>query len=1456
MDDQGNPYRAGAEVAQLPHDDMGVVAAEDGEAVSPFRSGNSAGLPDSSEVPASSGQPAPPGAAANDGGSRGDGEGASLGGRQVSVAEDRAGPAEGTTGPPDSTSSITGALARTSLSPLVVPSNSELPGSMLHPAAPALGSPLKKGLQGSPRRGALGLPQSSAPVRTLSGLSSHELHAASYASTRPSVTVVRAMSGGLEQRIPILSRLPTKDFGAHPLFCNKLRHTRLVCKVRGVSNSSAALVSNWRMKSKMKTVSVALLLCLNIGYDPPDVIKLAPCARLECWTDPYGQQPQKAMREIGDKLIDQYQRWQGRARVKLYKDPTVDEARKACASCRRHARQERALFHYNGHGVPRPTPNGEIWMFNSSYTQYIPLSVDDLQVWLGNPAIYVFDCSGAGVIVQKFLQFAKQRRESARSDSVNQDPEGLRARQNQEAMSEEHILLAACQAHERLPQQEMLPADVFTACLTTPITIALRWFLSRSLLGGEGLTPEMIDKIPGRLGDRKTPLGELNWIYTGITDTIAWNVMPRELFQKLFRQDLLVASLFRNFLMADRIMRTVNCTPVSHPQLPDTFSHPMWHAWDLATERCLAQLPRLLDGSATKFQPSTFFTEQLTAFEVWLQHGSRSSPPPEQLPIVLQVLLSQSHRLRALQLLAQFLDMGPWAVDLALSVGIFPYVLKLLQTTAAELQSLLVFIWAKILALDYTCQTDLIKADSQLYFITFLDSYAAEDEKAMAMFVLSMTCYRYPKGQYACLTSNILQEILKCLDAETHLLQMWSLLCLGRLWNSFQEAVSIGFKQRAREAICRFLDSDVVELRAAAVFAIGCAISLPVEDQEHTPGEGERLQQARRKATELKFASMLVNMSWDASPMVRLEVSVALSRLLVSHEESFREAKAILAEDGGEGNGLGTLSPGSLRSRGSAIDNPIAAQNYDSGTLSDTDPDLYDSEREFKQAALLEKANEGLNEESEMHVYSVLLDRINTLCADPSPRVAFVSRDALRAVDLEVPQRGGINIVSSTTTTDAFAGKSHRGSSPGLWSSPIFSWKNKSSLPLSANAHSAASASPPSGIVRMRGRDSHSRLFSASSKTQRAPYGSHGSHSPSESLLGSEKAPGSRFRSEGSSTTPQDRDELEHAGCGSTLESDLYGWAVAQWSRPILASGAHAIMLPPDQAEEDLIEFRARTGSGNPVVGHQPVTLLTAEARSEIVVRGVTECRMQKTSPMSEPLGSVELGSACTSLHFNSFVPHLYLGDAMGHISIWDYESNASVGSMHVDESHRGTPTHTPYPVEVLSLNELGHPVLLAGCSDGTVVLWRAQAHEADYHHASAFRAHYADRPIPMLRGQMPFAESFTQRPPICLTLQAGSGHLYTFGEDLDPIRQWDLEQERCVSEVATEYARGVCSLSSHVLGGATLAAGCVNGQLKFFDTRARNSFCGSCKPFGAPLLKLYVQPSGSQDKVRIDRLD
>ena len=45
----------------------------------------------------------------------------------------------------------------------------------------------------------------------------------------------------------------------------------------------------------------------------------------------------------------------------------------------------------------------------------------------------------------------------------------------------------------------------------------------------------------------------------------------------------------------------------------------------------------LLENEKLEFQPSPFFNEQLTAFELWLEHGSNDKKPPEQLPIVLQV---------------------------------------------------------------------------------------------------------------------------------------------------------------------------------------------------------------------------------------------------------------------------------------------------------------------------------------------------------------------------------------------------------------------------------------------------------------------------------------------------------------------------------------------------------------------------------------------------------------------------------------------------------------------------------------------------------------------------------------------------------------------------------------------------------------------------------------------------
>uniref|UniRef100_A0ABK0LJY4 Regulatory associated protein of MTOR, complex 1 n=1 Tax=Rattus norvegicus TaxID=10116 RepID=A0ABK0LJY4_RAT len=570
-----------------------------------------------------------------------------------------------------------------------------------------------------------------------------------------------------------------------PLAFMKKRHCE---KIEG----SKSLAQSWRMKDRMKTVSVALVLCLNVGVDPPDVVKTTPCARLECWIDPLSMGPQKALETIGANLQKQYENWQPRARYKQSLDPTVDEVKKLCTSLRRNAKEERVLFHYNGHGVPRPTVNGEVWVFNKNYTQYIPLSIYDLQTWMGSPSIFVYDCSNAGLIVKSFKQFALQREQELEVAAIN--PNHPLAQMPLPPSMKNCIQLAACEAHELLPMIPDLPADLFTSCLTTPIKIALRWFCMQ----------KCVSLVPG---------------------------VTLDLIEK--------------------------------------------QAWDLAVDICLSQLPTIIE-EGTAFRHSPFFAEQLTAFQVWLTMGVENRSPPEQLPIVLQVLLSQVHRLRALDLLGRFLDLGPWAVSLALSVGIFPYVLKLLQSSARELRPLLVFIWAKILAVDSSCQADLVKDNGHKYFLSVLaDPYMPAEHRTMTAFILAVIVNSYTTGQEACLQGNLIAICLEQLSDPHPLLRQWVAICLGRIWQNFDSARWCGVRDSAHEKLYSLLSDPIPEVRCAAVFALGTFVGNSAERTDHST------------TIDHNVAMMLAQLINDGSPMVRKELVVALSHLVVQYESNF-----------------------------------------------------------------------------------------------------------------------------------------------------------------------------------------------------------------------------------------------------------------------------------------------------------------------------------------------------------------------------------------------------------------------------------------------------------------------------------------------------------------------------------------------------------------------------------------
>jgi regulator-associated protein of mTOR len=317
----------------------------------------------------------------------------------------------------------------------------------------------------------------------------------------------------------------------HPIRVSSLLHHHSLLARGGVNggidndNIANALISKtamqmlyavpptWRLKERMKTVGACLILALNIGTDPPDLHRPTPCARLQTWLDPTTISRAKARERIGERLEQQYARWQQRSRLRYRRalDPTVDAVRELCLRTREAAQKERVLLHYNGHGVPRPTANGEIWLFDKHHTNYIPLGIAELRRWLGKPSIVVLDCSGAGVLMPFFAAAldanvncanANANAEFAAGCGGGDMPENLR-------VIRDTIVLCPTAQGEWLPMHPEFPADLFTSCLTTPMPIALRWFVRQNAtLSARGLDLESIaDMIPGKLTDRKTPLG-------------------------------------------------------------------------------------------------------------------------------------------------------------------------------------------------------------------------------------------------------------------------------------------------------------------------------------------------------------------------------------------------------------------------------------------------------------------------------------------------------------------------------------------------------------------------------------------------------------------------------------------------------------------------------------------------------------------------------------------------------------------------------------------------------------------------------------------------------------------------------------------------------------------------------------------------------------------------------------
>jgi regulator-associated protein of mTOR len=113
-------------------------------------------------------------------------------------------------------------------------------------------------------------------------------------------------------------------------------------------------------------------------------------------------------------LHDQFEGLSLKIAYKPILNPCLEDPRRFRQTLPKQAKDDAVLSYYNDLGVPKPIASGELWCFNRKYTQYIPVSLQEVQAWVGSPGVYIWDCSGAGRLLQNFNMFAERK-----DDEVN-----------------------------------------------------------------------------------------------------------------------------------------------------------------------------------------------------------------------------------------------------------------------------------------------------------------------------------------------------------------------------------------------------------------------------------------------------------------------------------------------------------------------------------------------------------------------------------------------------------------------------------------------------------------------------------------------------------------------------------------------------------------------------------------------------------------------------------------------------------------------------------------------------------------------------------------------------------------------------------------------------------------------------------------------------------------------------
>ncbi|ORY31945.1 raptor N-terminal caspase like domain-domain-containing protein [Naematelia encephala] len=636
----------------------------------------------------------------------------------------------------------------------------------------------------------------------------------------------------------------------HPPLAWTAAHHQILDNVKGDGSGVGDRASG-------RCTQAVLLTCLYLSHE----MALREVGQY-AWTTPVPKDPQGSMIRVMEQYASQLQAcsFQMPVDVRTVPDPSKGTIQHHLQKARLAAgRDSYVAVLYCGHGIQEPpTEAGELWCYDRSFeecmqggggpSEYIPILVFDLLTWAGASTCYVWDCQNAGRIIRAALAEADEidsqlREAGAQNASVGELHPAVYARRQ--------IHFAACGANETLPRIPDLPDDLFTACLTTPLRVALLFhnFQSFALTTTSSrhaqrsardmllLWTNMSEDLKGRLWS------ELQ----AILFNIAWSNMDPKEYQKLFGQaGDVVSSLAAGFLLSQRVMGAYRAHPESIPPIPSSIAHALWTHWDLILDNFFEQTPEYFEdgtidhGWEKGLRLVTFLSDQLDS--VLSVDPAAHDTYLSRLPIICQAVASTEHRQRACEVLDICLqNLDTVELTRAIHGGALHAASQLLtlRDTSLATATHLVSIWASlvrhdasvaVLAQDGRTAERLTSVPSVKFFLDGLEQHLGVDvydqsttRRVTQLAAVLSAIANFVAGRQA---SRFLTRTLSLgsimLKSEEYLIGQWGALLVAEVLGSIEHTEDTHREtlDMIQNRLLSMVESSSVETRAASIYAL------------------------------------------------------------------------------------------------------------------------------------------------------------------------------------------------------------------------------------------------------------------------------------------------------------------------------------------------------------------------------------------------------------------------------------------------------------------------------------------------------------------------------------------------------------------------------------------------------------------------------------------------------------